>query len=301
MPRLRPQKLSGLVVIPTIDLTSGVFKVTLGIDVGMSRTGSAPPQVISREDLIVEVKNATDGSFEPIGSPEPGPLPVRALRVIQARGDFTFSQGANPPDEVVVTVRNDRKSFPMSQTMPTTACMSKEPAVGDPFPPRKLFPLFRRCCVRRFAAPLNVQTNAAAKSESFDVHATFGAARGLPAFKFGCQCGCCEYRQFVRGTFTDGGTGQPVLFDLPSGPLDATRYCEDGAIDEFGTNQHGYYGHRNHSTPGDTYGGLGGCSYEGNEKSSCPPSDTAHLEFVGLIVDVCRRRVSAKQTWTVAL
>lgn len=306
MPRLRPQKVSGLVVIPTIELVDGVaYRVSLGIDVGSSRTGSAPPQVVTREDLIVEIKNATDGSFEPAGSPDPGPLPVRALRVVQARGEFTFGLGVNPPDEVVVTLRNDRKSFPTSQTFPSTRCLGKAPSVGDAFPvrsgPRRLVPLLRRCCVRRFAAPLHVQTDPAAKSESFDMHAIFGATSGPFVLKsLGCRCTCCEYRQFVRGTFTDG-SGQPVHFDLPSGPLDPATYCEDGTIDEFGTNQHGYYGHRDHSTPGDSYSGAGGCKYEGNEKPSCPPTDGAHLEFFGLIVDVCRRRVVARQTWEVDL
>ena len=304
MPRLRPQKLSGLVVIPTIELDNqGIYHVSLGVDVGSSRTGpgTSPPEVVTREDLIVEVKNATDGSFEPAASPDPGPLPVRALRVVQARGEYTFGQGSNPPDEVVVTLKGDRKSFPMSQTFPSTRCLSKEPAVGDPFGIRKLFPLLQRCCVKRFATPLHVQADPAAKSEFFEMHAIFGAASGpFPPKLFGCRCTCCEYRQFVRGTFTDGA-GQPVLFDLPSGPLDAGSYCEDGTIDEFGTNRHGYYGHRANSTPGDSYSGAGGCTYEANETPSCPPSEGAHLEFVGLIVDVCRRRVVAKQTWTVNL
>jgi hypothetical protein len=314
MPRLRPQKLAGLVVIPTIELDGSVYRVSLGIDVGSSRAGpgTTPPQVVTREDLIVEVKNATDGSFEPIGSPDPGPLPARALRVVQARGEFTFGQGFNPPDEVVVTLRNDRKPFPLSQTFPSVPCLSREPEEGGAFPVqpvtalldpvRSLWPFAKpRCCIQRFGAPLHVQTDASAKSESFQMNALLGAASGPFSLKtLGCRCACCEYRQFVRGTFTNTA-GDPVLFDLPSGTLDPRAYCEDGTIDEFGTNRHGYYGHRDTSTPGDSYSGTGGCSYQGNEKSSCPPTDGAHLEFVGLIVDVCRRRVIAKRTWVVDL
>jgi hypothetical protein len=117
------------------------------------------------------------------------------------------------------------------------------------------------------------------------------------------QCKCCEYRQYVRGTFTDAG-GAGVPFDMPSGPLDATRWCEDGSIDEFGTGSHGYYGHRPTSSPGDEYGGSGksqGCTYLGNETASCPPAEGAHLEYLGLIVDRCQRTVVAKRTWTVDL
>jgi hypothetical protein len=41
--------------------------------------------------------------------------PVRALRVVQARGDFTYGQGVNPPAEAVVTARGDRKTFPLAR------------------------------------------------------------------------------------------------------------------------------------------------------------------------------------------
>lgn len=310
MPTLQPQTLSGLVVIPTIEHEGVTYRVSLAVDVGMSRTGAGAPQVVTREDLIVEVRNNTDGSFEPIASPDPGPLPVRALRVVQARGDFTFGQGVNPPGEVVVTLRGDRKTFPMTATFAPTSCLGREPGEGGPLPGAPLaggllgrirlipFPLFRpSCCARRFEAPLNPTVDAAAKSEHFEMEADFlSAARR-------CRCSCCEYRQYVRGTFTDAG-GAAVRFDMPSGPLDPARYCEDGAVDEFGPGAHGYYGHRDTSSPGDAYSGPGaqkGCDYRADEKASCPPSDSAHLEFLGLIVDRCRRRVVEKRTWVVDL
>src|SRR3954453_15873001 len=131
MPTLRPQSLSGLVVIPTVDLSGGIPRVSIAIDVGGSRT--PPPEVVSREDLIVELRNPTDGGFEPIASPDPGPLPVRALRVVQARGDFTYGQGVNAPNELVVTLRNDQKTFPMAQTFTPTQCLRREPREGGPF------------------------------------------------------------------------------------------------------------------------------------------------------------------------
>jgi hypothetical protein len=309
MPRLRPQKLSALVVIPTVEHSGNVFTVSIAIDVGSSRTGpgTQPPEVVTREDLIVELRNASDGSFEPIFSPDPGPLPVRALRVVQARGEFTFSQSVNQPDEVVVTLRGDRKSFPMAQTFPTTGGLSAEPQEGDPFPtsgkvkvPLPIVPVKPRCCVRRFAVPLHVNTDPAAKNEFFEMDATLGAALGgLLGTLRGCRCACCEYRQFVRGSFQNADG--PVLFDLPSGPLDKSEYREDGTIDEFGTDKHGFYGHRDTSTPGDAYSTTGGCRYRANEKPSCPPSDGVHLEFVGLMVDVCRGRVTAKRKWVVDL
>jgi hypothetical protein len=311
MPTLRPQELSGLVVIPTVEHDPGIHRVSIAIDVGVSRTGAgiAPPEVVTREDLVVVLRNASEGSLEAIASPDPGALPVRAIRVVQARGEFTFSQGVNPPDELVVTLRGDQKTFPMSQTLSPTRCLGKEPQVGDRAPglPRKGSFLHRlpfiqrlrrsRCCVKRLDAPVNPSADATAKSEHFEVEADF-VARGAK-----CQCGCCEYRQYVRGTFSDAA-GAPVRFDLPSGALDPASYCEDGAIDEFGPGAHGYYGHRSTSSPGDAYAGAGksaSCTYRGNERPSCPPTDGVHLEFLGLVIDVCQGRVAAKRTWIVDL
>src|SRR5919202_212775 len=139
MPTLQPQTLSGLVVIPTVESGGGIHRVSLGIDVGVSRT--PPPQVVSREDLIVELRNPSEGSLEAIASPDPGPLPTRALRVVQARGEFTFAQGVNPTTEVVVTLRGDRKSFPMSATLSPVGCLPGEPDEGDPLPPLQSPPL----------------------------------------------------------------------------------------------------------------------------------------------------------------
>jgi hypothetical protein len=303
MPTLRPQRLSGLVVTPTVESVPGIHSVSLAIDVGMSRT--PPPQVVNREDLVVELLNPAEGSFEPIASPDPGPLPVRAIRVEQARAEYTFAQGVNAPTELKVTLLGDQKTFQLSQTFSATSCLGREPKEGGPFPGgrppilhRLVPPILRpRCCPGRFEAPAHVSTDPAAKNESFQVHAEFTARART------CRCACCEYRQFVRGTFTDAAS-TAVRFDMPSGPLDPTRYCEDGAIDEFGAGKHGYYGHRDTSTPGDEYGGTGankGCAYRAKEQPSCQPSDTMHLEFLGLVIDRCRGIVVAKRAWTIEL
>jgi hypothetical protein len=297
MARLHPQKLSGLVVIPTVEL-AGIYRVSLAIDVGSSRNGSPPPEVVTREDLVVELRSPVEGSFEPIASPDPGPLPVRALRVVQARGEFTFAPGVNPAEELVVTLRGDQGSFPLTQTFPPTGGFSQEPQEGDPFPGSGKPNLGRRrCCIRRFAAPLHAETDPTAKTESFGMAASLGTPLGVLR---GCRCACCEYRQFVRGTFSDAA-GDPVPFDLPSGPLDPAEHFEDGTIDEWGPGKHGFYGHRNTSSPGDEYSGTGGCAYRASETLRCPPSEGAHVEVLGLIVDVCRGRVAAKRKWVVDL
>src|SRR5215210_6993731 len=133
MPTLRPQRLSGLVVIPTVELSGNIWTVSIAVNVGVSRSGSPPPDQVTREDLVVELRNPSEGSLEPIASPDPGPLPVHALRVIQARGEFTFSQGVNAATELVVALRGDRKSFPMSRPFDPTDCIRREPKEGGPF------------------------------------------------------------------------------------------------------------------------------------------------------------------------
>jgi hypothetical protein len=304
MPTLTPQTISGLVVVPTVENVGGVWRVSLGINVGASRAGSAPAQVVNREDLIVELFEPSVGTFEAIQSPDPGALPVRALRVVQARGEFTFGQQANPPTELRVRLHGQLGTFPLSGTFATAGrCFSSVPKEGAAFPIGKRpmisilqrfpWPRKARCKTKRVAVPENRQPDAAAKSESFDMFADFA---GQPPRT---RCSCCEYRQYVRGTFTNAD-GQSVRFDLPSGALDPGRYCEDGTIDEFGPGKHGYYGHRGAETPGDDYGGQG-CMYKANEKVGCPPTDVLHAEFVGLVVDTCQRRVVAVRTWTVDL
>src|SRR3954467_13206355 len=197
MPTLRPQRLSGLVVMPTVDSGGGIHSVSIGIDVGMSRT--PPPQVVTREDLIVELSNPAEGSFEPIASPDPGPLPTRALRVVQARGEFTFGATVNPPTQVTVTVRGDRKTFPVSQVFTPVKCLGGEPKEGAHFPAVRpvfggglsrvpvlgnIFP--RDCGVRRFDAPLNAISDAAVKSEEFEMEADFVPRKRV------ARCACCE-------------------------------------------------------------------------------------------------------------
>lgn len=297
MPTLRPKEIAGLVVIPTVEQGGGVWRVSLGINVGNSRGG--PIDVVTREDLVVELSNPSEGDLEAIQSPDPGPLPVRSLRVAQARADFSYGQGVNPAESLSVNLRGASAVFSLADTFPQNAGLTKVPQVGGPFPFRGKRPFLpwlrrRRCCVKRFDAPLNRVPDATAKNEKFDMEADFttGAKR--------CHCNCCEYRQFVRGTFTDGN-GQAVIFDLPSGPLDASAYREDGRIGEFALTNHGFYGHRAESTPGDEYPGKGGCQYRGTETAGCPPTDTAHLEYVGLVIDRCRRTVAAVETWVVDL
>ena len=321
MPRLRPQKITGLVFTPTVESLGGIWSVSVAVDVGQSRSGSPPFDVVTREDLIVELFGP-GGSFEAIASPDPGPLPVRVLRVAQARGEWTFDSGTGPPDYVRVRFRGGTGTFQMADTFPEAQGFTTVPQVGDAFPispsivaltpsilrrivtiPRRLPELLKpprrkvRCRVSRFEAPLNRSKDATARSELLEVEGDFSP---MPRQR-GCQC--CEYRQFVRGVFHNAD-GAAVRFDMPTGALDAGAYREDGSIDEFGTSVHGFYGHRDHSTPGDAYSGaapVAGCTYRGDETSRCPSAETLHAEYVGLVVDVCGKKIVAVKTWAVDL
>jgi hypothetical protein len=314
MPTLRPQTISGLVVIPTVEQAE-VWRVSIAINVGAS--GGGPTEVVTREELVVELIGP-EGSFEPIASPDPGPLPVLSLRAAQAHGEFTFAPGAGQPTELRVALRGQRRSFPLADTSPEARGFRVEPKKGDdfPIPPdtdnflelawRKIRRFFRKigrlikellkkpkCCVTRFEAPLNSRRDATAKSEFFEMEADF-AASPEP-----CTCTCCEYRQFVRGAFRNAA-GRVVPFQLPSGPLDPDEYQEDGVIGQKPDGSPGYYGHRDYQQDYDRYVNDG-CGYRAHDEPGCPADQTLRAEFLGLIVDVCRGVVVEKRTWVVDL
>lgn len=114
-----------------------------------------------------------------------------------------------------------------------------------------------------------------------------------------CACECCEFRQFVRGWFRDAA-GNTIPDPFPDGALDPTDYH----IDEFGPGRDGCYGHRETSSPGDAYTNPGpneGCRYEGRDTPRVRASGSAHLEFIGLIVDVCHGPIVEVRTWVLNL
>lgn len=116
-----------------------------------------------------------------------------------------------------------------------------------------------------------------------------------------CTCYCGEYRQYVRGTFTAGGS--PVAHSLGGGrTLHPTTFQEDGDL-AAGT----AYGYR--SSPGTksvfTPDQAGGCRFKGeDEPGISSASGTAvamSLDFKGDLIDTCRgNQVLATSSWTVA-
>lgn len=116
-----------------------------------------------------------------------------------------------------------------------------------------------------------------------------------------CTCVNGEYRQYVRGTFTAGGS--PVTHMLgPGRPLSATTFQEDGDV-AAGT----VYGY--HSIPGTKSrfrpDQATGCQFEGeDEPGISAPSRTVvtmNLDFRGDLIDTSdSNRVVTTASWSVA-
>jgi hypothetical protein len=154
-------------------------------------------------------------------------------------------------------------------------------------------------------------------SETFDMNADF-AATPYPA-----ACFCGEYRQYIRGSFTDNGRRVELLMADPAGGVRAMlprpapgnpgdNFQEDGipaATNSFGVNF--FYGHRGASygngEPFDQYqpDRASGCQYRGHDEpatGNIAVGTTAELDldFRGQIIDVANgNQVIATKEWNV--
>jgi hypothetical protein len=164
----------------------------------------------------------------------------------------------------------------------------------------------KRCCLQTFNVPANrsgnkvimVEGDQRKAGEEFDMLATFSNSGNQGR----CACLCCEYRQYVRGTFKY--KGEILDYRLESGELmSPTEFKEDSVRGYF--NPH--YGHR--SEPGDKDDlylptRREGCEYRGHDFPNITGEPGARfaidLEFRGEIIDVCNGGVVvASSTWTI--
>ena len=132
----------------------------------------------------------------------------------------------------------------------------------------------------------------------------FAQATGLAIFSSDppCDCKCCEYRQYVHGTFTVNGARIPH-------PLGGGRTLHPTMWQEDGDRSNRRYGHR--SDPGvlgDQYlpDQATGCFYVMSDSpgiSGLRPGDTydINLGFVSYITDVCRQltELANARNWNV--
>lgn len=128
----------------------------------------------------------------------------------------------------------------------------------------------------------------------FIIRATFENA--IP-----CNCSNGEYRQYVKGSFTAGGS--PVTHMLgPGRPMSATTFQEDGDVGA-GT----VYGHRavlgtkSRFRPDQ----AGGCQFEGEDEPGISASSgtavTMNLDFRGDLIDTSdSNRVVTTRSWSVS-
>ena len=128
----------------------------------------------------------------------------------------------------------------------------------------------------------------------FVMRATFSNA--IP-----CTCANGEYRQYIRGSFTAGGS--PVTHMLgPGRPLSATTFQEDGDVGA-GT-AYGY-----HSSPGTKSrfkpDQATGCQFEGEDEPGISAASgnavSVNLDFRGDLIDTAdANRVVTTASWTVS-
>ena len=115
-----------------------------------------------------------------------------------------------------------------------------------------------------------------------------------------CTCACGEYRQYVRGSFTAGGS--PVTHTIgPGVTLHPTTFQLDG-----NATTANYFGRRNYRT---TYSHFepdqaGGCQFQGNDipgiSGGSGTALTVNLDFRGELIDTCSgNAVLTSRSWSV--
>jgi hypothetical protein len=171
------------------------------------------------------------------------------------------------------------------------------------------------CCCTAFNVPTGrsgCTSDGNKVGEKFRMEADFGSTDP------GCTCSCCEYRQYVRGSFSVNDRPVRHLVPNPAGgaPVPMRARPAAGAADDFledgipsppaGINV--YYWHRGEgSTDGsDTYAPdrATGCQYRGTDfpgvKSAPGSTYSIDLDFRGQIIDLCNgNQVKNSADWTV--
>jgi hypothetical protein len=316
---LLEQSIGGHLVIPVLEELAGSWRLTIIIQMGTS--GEVHVDPIPAESILADLLDVDGNTFEQFTRPPDGALPIRGSRSLQSTAVFTFATAAVAPTSVRIRIAAGSATFAADQQRPTLPAFTTVPPLGGrfPVPPppesaldrllRALGDLLRalglliqnllnrrHCCVNRFQAPAT--TTPGTKSKAFTVAARFDT--DVRTF---CLCECCEYRQFVRGTFRDAA-GDSIPFLLPDGPFDPVAFREDCVINQFGPGKHGCFGHHDTSTAGDTYSSPDnavGCNYDGRNTTRCGATEVLHAEYIGLIIDRCRQKVVASRAWTVNL
>ncbi|MBL8393250.1 MAG: hypothetical protein JNK99_00665 [Candidatus Accumulibacter sp.] len=140
--------------------------------------------------------------------------------------------------------------------------------------------------------------------QEFEMRLTFADSEGDGDEEGGCRCSCCEYRQYVRGTFRLNGRLQEHR--LVDGRMHPTKWRED-AIQRFPGGQLLRYGHRRDTySTWDDYPPLrgSGCAYRGRDAPGVValPGTAFEIDlyFKGEVRDVCENRIVVQRYWRVS-
>lgn len=311
---LKAKHLGPYVLIPAIESEDDRHLLSLIFQVGGQ--GDEEIKKIDPSNLEVELQDTSGNALEMISRPEPGPMEYRGSRSLQSTARFVFQSSGNQLKTLNVYLGENSASFDFFLKYEEKDDFESIPKKGDRFPfrrparniletilyatqdllraiyihVRRLF--HKHCCVERFEAPLNYAEMG--NERYFEMEADFKSEGN-------CKCECCRYAQYLRGTIVDAA-GNDVNFPLPDGPLDPTIYREDGIIDEFGPDNHGFYGDRGHpQQPHDQYlpDQADGCQFRGSDTPRMEAGDQTTFEFVGMIIDTCEGTIKAVKSWKV--
>lgn len=306
MPRiqLREARVANLWVYPFLETKGDACEVVLAIVKGMSRDEASQP--VLGETVSAELMDGQERSLRLMARPPDGPMPEFGGPSVTVNANFRFALTDSPLRLLKVTLRGETHAFAL-EPIPGDGRQEKERAGFLEEALRTMKRLlkcccFKKCCVRNFDVPANRsgrQMTGNRLHESFNMNADFVGF-------LCCKCSCCEYRQYVRGSFTAGGAA--VVHVLPGGAMDPVVWREDGVPNHFGPGAHFFYGHR--GDPGtitDVYQSpnrADGCEYRGFDDPGISTTPlvamTMNLEFRGEIVDVCTGKTKRTATWTVA-
>jgi hypothetical protein len=326
MPYLRAKEIAGFLVQPSIEEAHSRYVVQCYIGVGTTFQPS-PVTIVAASELAVVLFNAAGQELEQVTRPEENELPVIGGPGLYAVAQFEFQPSGARPSKLNVTLKSQTATFEVSDIAETPRTFDSPPQTSQEYPIRRapegiidnLVDILRKigrffknlfsnekCCLRIFNDPANINHHDPAtfgrNAEDFDMIAAFEQIRAE------CFCRCCEYRQFVRGSFfrPDGSRFAHPLLDAPMAQND---YREDGmpAGDprlppSWPAGQGLAYGHRDlPDFPTDHYtiNRPQGCDYNGHDRPSCPATWTARLDFIGLIIDTCRGEVVDSRQWMV--
>lgn len=316
MPRilLAGKRIGGFWTYPVIETGGKEHRVIVALVKGFADSERNAP--MDAESVNVELLNRNEKPFSVTSRPQ-GKLPEVGGPSVSVNAVFTFAASSEAPRLIRVRVSGETGVFDVEKdtasggggTTTTTSSWFEDIVKAIVGWVRKVIDwisgLFGgssspRCCVIAFNIPTNRsgrRVDGNRLHESFNMNADFGSTGN-------CQCSCCEYRQYVRGTFTLNGV--TLVHMLPSGALHPTTWREDGVPNFFGAGSHFFYGHRaDPGTATDIYQPTRptGCQYRGWDdpgiRAGAGDVIAMNLEFRGEIIDTCRRTVTRSATWTV--